>query len=46
MVSFEDLILIIHIWVPKTTIDGIMKKSQFKQDLATTFRRLTQNKIE
>ena len=25
MISFEDLILIFYIWVPNTTIEGIMK---------------------
>jgi len=42
MISFEDLILIFHVWVPNTPTEGGMKKQiHFKQHFATTFRRLT-----
>ena len=42
MVSHEDLILIFHIWVRNTTIEGTMKKKLFWQHFATTSKRLTQ----
>ena len=41
MIGFEDLILIFHIWVPNIAIESTMKKFQFKQHFATTFRHLT-----
>ena len=34
MISFEDLIVIVYIWVPNTTMEGIIKKMQFKQHFA------------
>ena len=43
IINFEDLILIFYSWVPNTTIEGTVKKIQFKQHFATTFRRLTKN---
>ena len=41
MIGFEDLILIYYIWVPNLTIEAIMKKINFKQHFATTYRPLT-----
>ena len=36
LIIFEDLILIFHIWVHNTTIEGAMKNIQFKQYFATS----------
>jgi len=41
MISFEDLTWIFYIWVSNTTIEDTMKKIQFKQHFATTFKLLT-----
>ena len=41
MIGFEDLILILYIWVTNLTTKVIMKIIYFKQHFATTYRRLT-----
>ena len=41
MISFEDLDLIFYYWLFNRTIYVIIKKNQFKQHFATTFRPLT-----
>ena len=43
MISFEDLILIIYIWVFNTTIEVVMKESPIQTTICTTFRLLTKN---
>ena len=46
MMSFEDLILIFYMWVPKKAIVGAMKKMiEFKQHFATTFIHLTKTNM-
>ena len=41
MIGLEDLILIFYIWVPSLAMEVIMKNNQFKQHIATIYRRLS-----
>ena len=41
IINYEDLILMSYTWESNTTIEVTMKKFQFKQHFATSFRHLT-----